>query len=79
MFKGTLPDGKIVAVKTMKSTKETWKDFAYEVKIVSSLKHKNIVPLLGICVEDSDKLISIYDFFPKGSLEEYLHGKYYFG
>lgn len=74
MFKGTLPDGKKVAVKLMKSSKATWKDFAHEVDIISSLKHEHIMPLLGFCFEEN-VLISVYDFSPKGSLEENLHGK----
>ncbi|XP_015893356.3 protein kinase STUNTED isoform X1 [Ziziphus jujuba] len=74
VYKGILPDGKPVAVKIMKSSKEAWKDFAYEVDIISSLNHKHITPLLGVCVADKF-LISVYDFLPKGSLEENLHGK----
>ncbi|GMP60416.1 hypothetical protein CsSME_00023291 [Camellia sinensis var. sinensis] len=40
---------------------------------MSSLKHENITPLLGICVEDNE-LISVYDFLSGGNLEENLHG-----
>lgn len=74
MYKGVLPDGKAIAVKVMQSSKEAWKDFALEVEIISSVEHKSIAPLLGICIENNS-LISVYDYFPKGSLEENLHGK----
>lgn len=74
VYKGILPDGKPVAVKILKSTKEASQDFSLEVDIISSLKHKNITPLLGICTEDN-ALISVYEFLSKGSLEENLHGK----
>ncbi|XP_061372474.1 protein kinase STUNTED-like [Gastrolobium bilobum] len=74
VYKGILPDGKPIAVKILKSSKEALKDFAREVQIMSSLKHASITSLLGICIEDS-ALISVYDYFPKGSLEENLHGK----
>ncbi|XP_062176496.1 protein kinase STUNTED-like isoform X3 [Alnus glutinosa] len=74
VYKGMLPDGKPVAVKILKSSKEAWKDFACEVDIISSLKHKHITALLGACMEDN-ALISVYDFLPRGSLEENLHGK----
>ncbi|XP_021283684.1 protein STRUBBELIG-RECEPTOR FAMILY 7-like isoform X2 [Herrania umbratica] len=74
VYKGRLPGGKAVAVKILKSYKEAWSDFFLEVVIVSSLKHEHITPLIGVCVED-DHLISVYDFFPKGSLEEILHGQ----
>ncbi|OMO75425.1 hypothetical protein COLO4_26118 [Corchorus olitorius] len=74
VYKGCLPDGKPVAVKILKSYKEAWSDFCLEVDIVSSLEHKHITPLVGVCVED-DHIISVYDFFPNGSLEEVLHGQ----
>ncbi|XP_010266827.1 PREDICTED: probable receptor-like serine/threonine-protein kinase At5g57670 [Nelumbo nucifera] len=73
VYKGCLPDGKSVAIKILKSSKEAWKDFALEVDITSSLNHKHITPLIGICIEDND-LISVYNFFSKGNLEENLHG-----
>ncbi|XVE48858.1 hypothetical protein DITRI_Ditri01bG0035500 [Diplodiscus trichospermus] len=74
VYKGILPDGKAVAVKILKSSKEAYKDFENEIEIISSLKHKHIMPLIGVCIKDFD-LISVYDFSSKGSLEEILHGK----
>ncbi|KAH7574892.1 hypothetical protein JRO89_XS02G0018300 [Xanthoceras sorbifolium] len=74
VYKGILPDGKRVAVKILQSSKEAWRDFAQEVDIISSLEHRHVTPLLGICIED-DNLISVYHYLPKGSLEENLHGK----
>lgn len=73
VYKGILPHNKQVAVKVLKSSKEAWKDFAIEVSVMASLKHRHIAPLLGICLEDSH-LISVYEFFSRGSLEENLHG-----
>ncbi len=73
MYKGRLPCGRSVAVKILKSYKEAWIDFFSEMNIISTLKHKQITPLIGVCVEENF-LISVYDFFPKGSLEEKLHG-----
>ncbi|KAF5945938.1 hypothetical protein HYC85_016166 [Camellia sinensis] len=72
VYKGLLPSGKRVAVKVLKSSKEACKDFTQEVDVMSSLKHENITPLLGICVEDNE-LISVYDFLSGGNLEENLH------
>ncbi|CAI9781996.1 unnamed protein product [Fraxinus pennsylvanica] len=71
VYKGLLPEGKQVAVKTLISSKEARKNFAMEVDIMTTLKHKSITPLLGICVED-DHLISVYDFLSTGNLEENL-------
>ncbi|KAK1327216.1 putative proline-rich receptor-like protein kinase PERK11 [Acorus calamus] len=73
VYKGSLCDGKPVAIKVSKSSKEAWKDFLLEVSIITALKHDNIVPLTGVCIEDDD-LISVYGYLSKGSLEENLHG-----
>lgn len=73
VYKGRLPCGQPVAVKISKSYKEAWNNFSQEINITTLLNHKYIAPLIGICVEDSH-LISVYDFVPKGSLEENLHG-----
>ncbi|CAO2813741.1 unnamed protein product [Amaranthus hypochondriacus] len=72
VYKGTFLDGKEVAVKVLKSSKQAWKDFSLEVKIMSCLRHKNITPLLGVCVDNSE-LISVYEFMSNGSLEDNLH------
>ncbi|XP_022944144.1 probable serine/threonine-protein kinase PBL26 isoform X1 [Cucurbita moschata] len=74
VYKGILPDGKPIAVKVMNFSKQAWNDFSREVDIISSLHHKNITPFLGICIEH-DTLISVYDFFSKGSLEENLYDR----
>lgn len=75
VYKGIFPEGKAVAVKILESSKEAWNDFIHEVDIMTTLKHKRVAPLLGICVEDNDHLISVYDLMPKGNLEDNLHGK----
>lgn len=72
VYKGILPEGKTVAVKLLNSSREAWKDFCQEVDITTFLNHKNITPLLGVCVEESN-LISVYDYMARGSLEDNLH------
>lgn len=61
-----------MAVKLLKSSREAWKDFCQEVDIMTSLSHKNITPLLGVCVEENN-LISVYDYMARGNLEDNLH------
>ncbi|XP_021692697.2 protein kinase STUNTED isoform X2 [Hevea brasiliensis] len=73
VYKGSLRRGKLVAVKILKQYKEAWNDFSLEVDIMSSLKHKHIIHLIGVCIED-DHLILVYDFLSKGSLEKRLKG-----
>ncbi|XP_058090781.1 protein kinase STUNTED-like [Magnolia sinica] len=74
VYEGCLHNGQPVAVKVTKSSKEAWKDFLLEVDIITSLQHKHILSLVGVCIEEND-LISVYDFLSKGSLEENLQGK----
>lgn len=73
MYKGTLSDGKVVAVKVLKQNKHTSKDFHSEIDIISSLTHKHITAFLGACFE-CDQHIFVYDFMSEGSLDEHLHG-----
>ncbi|CAL1355541.1 unnamed protein product [Linum trigynum] len=71
VYKGCFPDGNSVAVKVLKHYKEAWNDFSLEVEIMSSVKHRNITPLIGVCIEEGS-LILVYDFLSNGSLEESL-------
>lgn len=73
MYKGILAEGKTVAIKVLKSSREAWKDFSQEVDIMTSLNHENIMPLLGVCVEENN-LFSVYDYMARGNLEENLCG-----
>ncbi|WOL04081.1 putative serine/threonine-protein kinase PBL6 [Canna indica] len=73
VYKGCLPDGKELALKTLKSSKDEMGEFASEIEILTALQHKNIVSLLGFCCEN-DKLTLVYNFLPRGSLEDNLHG-----
>ncbi|RWW00885.1 hypothetical protein GW17_00036120 [Ensete ventricosum] len=76
VYRGRLRNGQQVAIKLSKlSSAEASKDFLSEVDIITKLKHLRVVPLLGLCVEEHT-LISVYRYFPSGSLEQNLHGKY---
>lgn len=74
VYKGCLLDGKEVAVKILKPSEDALQEFVSEVEIITTLHHKNIVSLFGICFEN-DSLILVYDFLSRGSLEEILHGE----
>lgn len=50
------------------------KAFWAELKTISRLHHRNLVALLGYCVED-DELFLVYEFMGKGSLSQHLHPK----
>uniref|UniRef100_A0ACD5ZYJ2 Uncharacterized protein n=1 Tax=Avena sativa TaxID=4498 RepID=A0ACD5ZYJ2_AVESA len=75
VYKGTLRDKTIVAVKaSIQVTEKTKEDFAKEVEIQARMIHRNILKLLGCCLE-VDVPMLVYKFAARGSLEEVLHVK----
>ncbi|XP_062177362.1 L-type lectin-domain containing receptor kinase IX.1-like isoform X2 [Alnus glutinosa] len=61
-----------VAVKRVsKGSKQGIKEYASEVKIISLLRHRNLVQLIGWCHERGELLL-IYEFMPNGSLDSHL-------
>ncbi|CAH8325672.1 unnamed protein product [Eruca vesicaria subsp. sativa] len=74
VYKGTLPDGRMVAVKVLKDAKGNGEDFTNEVSSMSQTSHHNIVSLLGFCSEGSKRAI-IYEFLSNGSLDKFISGK----
>ncbi|KAM4697024.1 discoidin domain-containing receptor 2-like [Rhinophrynus dorsalis] len=63
----------LVAVKMLRSnvTKTARNDFLKEIKIISRLKHPNIIRLLGVCVRD-DPLCMITEYMENGDLNQFL-------
>ncbi|CAO2183204.1 unnamed protein product [Urochloa humidicola] len=71
VYKGRLPDGRLVAVKMLKELKGDDEQFMNEVASISTTSHVNIVTLQGFCVQGSKRAL-VYDYMPNGSLERFI-------
>lgn len=74
VHKGVLPNGKEIAVKSLKSTGgQGDREFKAEVDTISRVHHRYLVSLVGYCLSDTQKLL-VYEFVPNKTLEYHLHG-----
>jgi serine/threonine protein kinase len=74
VYKGELQDGTVVAVKSAKvGNLKSTQQVLNEVGILSQVNHKNLVRLLGCCVEGEQPLM-IYEYISNGTLYDHLHG-----
>ncbi|EOX96499.1 Receptor serine/threonine kinase [Theobroma cacao] len=71
VFKGKLSNGCLVAVKMLAEAKGDGGDFINELRTIGTIRHVNVVQLLGFCFEGSKKVL-IYEYMPNGSLDKYL-------
>jgi serine/threonine protein kinase len=76
VYRGILKGENIpVAVKRVsKDSKQGKKEYISEVKIISQLRHRNLVQLVGWCHDDGELLL-VYELMPNGSLDTHLYSK----
>jgi len=78
VHKGVLPNGKEIAVKSLKAgTGQGEREFQAEVDIISRVHHRHLVSLVGYCIAGGQRML-VYEFVPNKTLEHHLHGKFLF-
>lgn len=74
VYKGELHDGTQIAVKRMESgvlSNKAFDEFHAEIAVLSKVRHRNLVSLLGFSAEGNERLL-VYEYMPKGALSRHL-------
>ncbi|PIN26451.1 Serine/threonine protein kinase [Handroanthus impetiginosus] len=74
VYKGVLRDNiKVAAKRGMPGSRQGLPEFQAEITVLSKIRHRHIVSLIGYCEEQSE-MILVYEYMDKGTLRQHLYG-----